>query len=234
MSATVNVVLIQTRNPLNIGAAARAMSNFGFPNLRLVQPYDVAWREARSAMGGAGVLQATQVFATVGEAIADCSLVVGTASTGLRELKLSVQRLEQGARRIRNHSGKVALLFGSEKTGLSNQDLAHCHFLLRIPTRPEHESMNLGQAVALCLYELTRSGALKQSKAKSPAPAALLTHLDASLLEALTQSGYPATSSTPLQLRRLVRRMNLNSEDAEIWLGILRQIRWRIAHSNPG
>ena len=90
--------------------------------------------------------------------------------------------------------------------------------------------MNLGQAVALCLYELKRTSAKLPFKAKLPAPASLLSHLDLSLLETLNQSGYPATSSTPLQLRRLVRRMNLTSEDAEIWLGILRQIRWRLEH----
>jgi TrmH family RNA methyltransferase len=228
MAANVHVVLVHPRNPLNIGAAARAMSNFGFLSLRLVQPYDVAWREARSAVGAGAVLEAAQVCDTVGEAVADCSLVVGTASIGHRELKLSVKRLELAAREIRSHPGQVALLFGSEKYGLSNHDLSHCHLLLRIPTREEHESMNLGQAVAICLYELTAKRANLRFKAKSPAGSASLQRLDAALVRVLDQCGYPATESTPLQLRRLVRRMNLSEQDAAIWLGLLRQIRWKL------
>jgi tRNA/rRNA methyltransferase len=231
MSQRLHIVLVQSRNPLNIGAAARAMSNFGFLSLRLVAPYAVAWQEAKSAVGAAGVLNQAQVFDSLEEAIADCSLVVGTASIGARELLLPVKRLELAARQIQSHPGKVALLFGSEKYGLSNQDLSHCHLLLRIPTRPEHESMNLGQAVALCLYELIRKEAKLRNKANLLAPASALARIDASLSEVLALAGYPQTSSTPLQWRRLVRRMNLSERDAEIWLGILRQIRWKLRQS---
>src|ERR1019366_5900440 len=131
------VVLVETRNPLNIGAAARAMANFGFARLRAVKPYDVAFREARSA---------------VGEAVADCRLVVGTTSVGHRELRHPIRRLEYGARLIRRGLAQapVALLFGSEKFGLTNDDLSHCHWLMRVPTAGPDLSMNLGQAVALC------------------------------------------------------------------------------------
>src|SRR5271155_4801620 len=163
---SLRVVLVATRNPLNIGAAARAMSNFGCTHLRLVNPYDPAYREARSAVGAAPVLASAEQFSTVAEAIADCALVVGTTAAGRRELHHQLCTLEAGARiilqrlaRKRAARGKktpVALLFGSEKTGLSNEDLSHCHWLLRIPTRAEHRSMNLGQAVAVCLYELVR------------------------------------------------------------------------------
>jgi tRNA/rRNA methyltransferase len=230
MTAKLHVVLVRPRNPLNIGAAARALSNFGFPSLRLVAPYDVAWREARSAVGAQAVIRGARVYATLDEAIADCTLVVGTASVGHRALKLSVRRLELAARRIRSHPGPVALLFGSEKYGLSNDDLSRCHFLLRIPTRPEHESMNLGQAVALCLYELSRDAAPARPKAGALAAAATLARLDDALLDVLAAAGYPATESTPLQLRRLVRRMTLSEQDAGIWLGLLRQIRWKLEH----
>src|SRR6185436_8243304 len=152
------VVLVSTRNPLNIGAAARAMANFGFSNLRVVNPYDVAFREARSAVGAAPLLQTAQEFSSVAEAVGDCGLVVGTTSVGHRELHHPIRRLEYGARVILRKLGAVpvALLFGSEKFGLSNDDLSHCHWLIRIPTVDPGLSMNLGQAVALCLYELAR------------------------------------------------------------------------------
>ena len=152
------VVLVSPRNPLNIGAAARAMSNFGVLRLRVVNPYEVAFREARSAMGAAPLLAKAKEFNSVAEAVADCTLVVGTTAVQHRELQHPLRRLEYGARLIRKqlNSGRVALLFGTEKTGLSNDDLSHCHWLMHVPTREQHVSMNLGQAVAVCLYELVR------------------------------------------------------------------------------
>jgi len=140
------VVLVDARNPLNIGAAARAMSNFGFRHLRVVNPYDVAFEGARSAVGAAEVLSSAEKYETVADAVADCSLVVGTTAIGHRDLQHSIQRLEAAAPLIRAHlaSGPCALLFGSEKFGLSNQDMSHCHWLMHIPTREEHFSMNLG------------------------------------------------------------------------------------------
>src|SRR6266851_4822871 len=134
------------------------MSNFGFPRLRLVNPYEPAFREARSAVGASKVLANAAVYENVAEAVADCTLVVGTTAVRHRDLHHPLRRLEIGARFIRKHlaSTRVALLFGSEKRGLSNEDLSHCHWLLRISAREEHRSMNLGQAVAVCLYELSR------------------------------------------------------------------------------
>jgi TrmH family RNA methyltransferase len=152
------VILVNARNPLNIGAAARAMSNFGFLRLRVVNPYDAGFREARSAVGASAVLADAQEFATVAEAVADCTLVVGTTAVGERELHHRVRPLAASAKlmRKRMRGSNVALLFGSERVGLSNEELSHCHWLLRIPTRVEHRSMNLGQAVAICMYELGR------------------------------------------------------------------------------
>jgi TrmH family RNA methyltransferase len=229
------VVLVSPRNPLNIGAAARAMSNFGFSEMRLVNPYDVAFREARSAVKSQGILEQAREFKTVGEAVADCALVVGTTSKGHRLLEHSLRRLEMGGRIIRKGLAKksIALLFGSEKFGLSNEDMSHCHWLLRIPAREAHESMNLGQAVAVCLYEIIRSPAAAAAKPdpKRPASAAELERFTAMLEEVLEHSGYVhprVEGSTELKLRRLIRRMNLNAHDAEVWLGILRQIRWKL------
>ena len=95
------VVLVSTRNPLNIGAAARAMSNFGFGHLRVVTPYERAYREARSAVGAAPVLAKAEEFDSVAEAVGDCRLVVGTTAVGHRELHHPLRRLEDGAKIIR-------------------------------------------------------------------------------------------------------------------------------------
>ena len=153
------VVLVSTRNPLNIGAAARAMSNLGFLRLRVVNPYEASFREARSAVGAAPLLAKAEQYSSVAEAVADCSLVVGTTAVSNRELNHPLRLLKDAAPVIRKRlqaGGRVALLFGSEKRGLSNDDFSHCHWLMHIPTREEHTSMNLGQAVAVCLYELAR------------------------------------------------------------------------------
>ena len=244
------VVLVGTRNPLNIGAAARAMSNFGFLHLRLVNPYNVAFREARSAVGAAPLLAKAEEFRTVPDAVADCTLVVGTTAVGHRELQHPLRRLEYGARLIRKElatgsgssarpqlargGGRVALLFGTEKTGLSNDDLSYCHWLMRIPTREQHISMNLGQAVAVCLYELARDARSPKTfgeKTAKRATAGEVECISRVLLEALRLSGYInpiAAASTEERVRRMVRRLNLSSKDAGLWLGMLRQMLWKI------
>ncbi len=228
------VVLVATRNPLNLGAAARALSNFGFLRLRVVNPYQVAFREARSATGAAPLLARAEEYTSVADAVADCTLVAGTTAGHSRELHHPLRHLEEGARLIRRRlrSGRVALLFGSEKRGLSNQDLSHCHWLLRIPTREQHASMNLGQAVAVCLYELTREartpGGSERTKAAAAGETERLTGL---LLESLAASGYLTPRSgaaTREKVRRLVRRLHLPASDAEVWLGMLRQIAWKL------
>jgi tRNA/rRNA methyltransferase len=227
-------VLVATRNPLNIGAAARAMSNFGFLHLRVVNPHEVAFREARSAVGAAVVLERAEEYRSVAEAVADCTLVVGTTSGYHRELQHSLHRLEEGAQLIRSRlpSSNVALMFGSEKRGLSNEDLSHCHWLLRIPTREEHVSMNLGQAVAVCLYELVRdAGSGQPPREASTASSDDLERTTALLLEVLRSSGYLHPGAAPLaeeKVRRLVRRLSLPVDDAEIWLGMLRQMIWKM------
>jgi TrmH family RNA methyltransferase len=246
-SDRLRVVLVAPRNPLNIGAAARAMSNFGFFHLRVVNPYELAFREARSAVGAEPLLARAEEFKTVAEAVEDCTLVVGTTSVGQRQLQHPVHRLDQAVRLLGKHLtvSRVALLFGSEKRGLSNEDLSHCHWLLRIPTREEHRSMNLGQAVAVCLYELSRDprASVKPDK-HVPATAADLERLTALLLDALRSSGYLKSSPrdsqkrrsaapTEEKIRRLVRRLRLSASDADLTLGILRQIFWKLGFTKP-
>ena len=229
------VVLVAARNPLNIGAAARAMSNFGCLDLRLVNPYEVAFREAKSAVKAQKVLENAREFPTVGEAVADCALVVGTTSIGHRVPEHPLRRLELGGKLIARKlsAARVGLLFGSEKFGLSNDDMSHCNWLMRIPTREEHGSMNLGQAVAVCLYEIIRSPAAAKvkSRAKPEVSAGDLERMTATLKEILEHSGYMherVEGSSELKLRRMIRRMNLDAHDAQVWLGMLRQIRWKL------
>jgi TrmH family RNA methyltransferase len=227
--------MVATRNPLNIGAAARAMANFGFARLRVVNAYDVAFREARSAVGAAPLLQAAEEFQSLADAVADCELVVGTTSVGHRELQHPLRRLEYGARLIlrKLRAAHVALLFGSEKFGLSNDDLSHCQWLMRIPTVGQDLSMNLGQAVALCLYELARDpkAAVARPEKIRRAAAAENEQVTVMLMDALRRSGYinPLTAgSTEEKVRRMVRRMDLAARDAPVLMGMLRQILWKL------
>ena len=114
----------------------------------------------------------------------------------------------------------MAILFGSEKVGLSNLDLSHCHWLMRIPTRAEHISMNLGQAVAVCLYELVRDpSAARRSTKPDLATAGEVERITGVLLEALRASGYlkpRSTAATEAKVRRLLRRFELEADDAEV------------------
>ena len=245
------VVLVSTRNPLNIGAAARAMSNLGFSRLRVVNPYEASFREARSAVGAAPLLAQAEQYGSVAEAVADCSLVVGTTAAVNRELQQPLKLLAEGAQLIRKRlraGGRVALLFGSEKRGLANDDLSHCHWFIHIPTRKEHVSMNLGQAVAVCLYELARStrasrgcGPGKDTAKRRPgktaskedtlASAGQLERVTTMLIEALRTSGYleqRPVAAKEEKIRRMVRRLDLSAMDAEVWLGMLRQMLWKM------
>ena len=227
------VVLVGARNPLNIGAAARAMSNFGFTNLRLVNPYPLAFREAKSAVGASSVLKRAQEYKTISDAVADCSLIVGTTAARNRKLDHELRPLQEGARLIRRAlQGHVALLFGSEKRGLSNRDLSYCHWLMRIPTREPNPSMNLGQAVAVCCYELAREPVLvSKRRIRSAAPSADVDRLTSLLLDSLRTSGYMKPTSavaTDEKVRRLVRRLNISPDDAHLLDGMFRQILWKM------
>jgi len=230
------IVLVRKRNPLNIGAAARAMSNFGAFHLGVVTPYEKAFREAVSAVGAAPLLAKAEEHNSVEEAVRDCSLVIGTTAVGHRELQHEVRPLEAAAKQLRKklETGRVAILFGSEKTGLSNHDLSHCHWLLRIPTREEHRSMNLAQAVAIVVYEISRTKAKLTAKARVPRAAAdmaTISRINAALLEALHASGYihrRSAATAEEKLRRMLRRFEFSSGDAEVLLGMLRKILWKI------
>jgi tRNA/rRNA methyltransferase len=230
------IVMVRSRNPLNIGAAARAMSNFGAFHLRVVRPYEKAFREAVSAVAAAPLLAKAEELDSVADATGDCSLVIGTTAIGQRELQHQLYSLEAAAKKIREATalGRVAILFGSEKTGLSNEDLSHCHWLLRIPTREEHRSMNLAQAVAIVVYEISRGALTTRAKSKLSSTAAdmeSVNRIASALLEALHFSGYihrRSAATAEEKLRRMLRRFQLSSGDAKVLLGMLRKILWKL------
>ena len=237
------VVLVRARNPNNIGAVARAMHDFGFRHLRVVNEYAVPFETARSAVDASEVLAGAAAFESVADAVADCTVVVGTTAVGERALEHPLRVLADGAGTIREElageGGRIALLFGSEKTGLSNDELSHCHWLLTIPMKQyeeiRHPSMNLGQAVAVCLYELVRSveaAAVPASRVDvAGAEAGEMERLTALLIEVLEETGYtkrhPANCEEG-QIRRLVLRLGIAANDVPVWMGILRQILWKV------
>ncbi len=230
--------MVEPRNPLNMGAAARAMSNFGFLRLRVVNPFNIAFRDARSAVGATEVLKKAEEFGSVAEAVEDCELVIGTTAVRDRALHHPLRGLEAGAKLIRKHlaAGRVALMFGTEKYGLSRLDMSHCHWLMRIPTRDEHISMNLGHAVAVCLYELSRGTRTMPKPEKSEmAKAKEIERITRFMFDVLVESGYikPRAASAEEKLRRLVRRLNINMRDAAVLSGMLRQIDWKLRNGKP-
>lgn len=238
----ISIVLVRARNPANIGAVARAMHDFGFSTLRVVNEFPVPFEAAKSAVDAGAVMANAASFTTLAEAVADCTLVVGTTAVGERELRHELLTLPAAAVRVRSElaspdrNQRIALLFGSEKTGLSNDELSFCHFLLTIPMYEHsglrHPSMNLGQAVAVCLWELVRDGSTQTApEVEAPADSASLERLHGVLTEVLEATEYTrrhAANCDPAHIRRLIRRIGVDAVDAPVWMGILRQVLWKL------
>ncbi len=237
------VVLVRPRNPLNIGAAARAMANFGLRDLVVVAPHPPLWEEARSAVGAEEVLKSARVVGDVRKAIGEATLALGTTSGARRNLDCELIPLSKLStwleQHIRGHK-RAALLFGSEKTGLSNEQLSHCHALVRAPTSGRCPSMNLGQAVAVCCYELARSGFVaiepRPTRARLSRPANLqaLEHVFERAARVLDQVGYlkpKSRQATLVKLRRLLLEQELTNNDVKILGGMLAQIEWKLQNS---
>jgi TrmH family RNA methyltransferase len=249
---SIDIVLVSPRNPLNIGAAARAMANFGFSRLAVVAPYAPNWREARSAVGAPRLLEAAVETATLAEAVARCTLVVGTGTLTYRKPEqkaIALPHLAPILSEETKRGGHIALVFGPEKHGLTREDLSLCHLLVEIPTDSRQPSMNLGQAVAVCLYELSSHASLPQgapeevrsepaAKQPSPtAPAADLELLARVIEEAMIASDYsPPSMQTANRhdLRLLLRRLAPNRQDTRRILGLIRRILWRLRRVPKG
>ena len=240
----IEIVLVSPRNPLNIGAAARAMANFGFPRLTVVAPYAPHWREAKSAVGAPGLLATARETASIRQAVAHCTFVAGTGTlthrmpeqpvTLLPELGSIILRELERSRGRTGGESRIALVFGAEKHGLTRDDLAYCQTLVEIPTDPQQPSMNLGQAVAVCLYELTRSAASPDHPKPASPPAVSSAQLDrlADLVEqTMIAARYSPAAMQPANrhdLLLLLRRLALSPGDLRRVLGIFRRILWRL------
>ena len=155
----IKIVLVNTSHPGNIGATARAMKNMGLSRLALVNPVEfpsgVAVGRAASALD---VLEQAEVVNTLGEAIADCALVIGSSARS-RSLPWPMLTPEQSAAKLvkESQSAQVALVFGREDCGLNNEELQLCHFHVQIPASPEYSSLNLAAAVMVLCYEIRRA-----------------------------------------------------------------------------
>ena len=239
----IDIVLVSPRNPLNIGAAARAMANFGFAHLTVVAPYGPHWREARSAVGAPELLQNAKETETLAQAVASYTFVAGTGTLTHRKPEQPVIFLPDSAPTLTqqlDRGGRIALVFGPEKHGLTRDDLSYCHVLIEIPTDPRQPSMNLGQAVAVCLYELACRALPASHQAvtdvDSSAPSATVDLLAGLVEKTMTAAGYSPRVMQPANrhdLRLLLRRLAPSALDTRRMLGLFRRILWRINHS-PG
>lgn len=224
------------------------MANFGFSRLAVVAPFAPHWREARSAVGAPHVLRQAAEYATLAEALAGCSLVAGTAALVRRNADQPAVSLPALAPILQDEfarGGRAALVFGPEKRGLTRDDLSHCHLLVEIPTSPQQPSMNLGQAVAVCLYELvarvrdsgelaTGTSALTALIARSqPVSSATLDLLAGVIDRVMEAAEYSPAEMRPANrrdMRLLLRRLALSAPDARRILGLFRRIAWRLKH----
>ena len=255
----IRVILSRPRNPDNIGAAARAMANFGLSDLAVVAPHAPTWKEtsetaatagggepvwlmerARAAVGAADIIRSAKVCATLAEAASGCGLLLGTSALQRRTPNRDVVRLSDlsGYMADRSPAGKkpkVGLLFGTERTGLTNEELSYCHAVINIPTREKQPSINLGQAVALVCYELAgRSSTLlpRSTRPAVPVPSVQETERVMSeifaLLDEAKGSG-PGGREHEAEIRRALLDARLTKGAMGILMTLLRRARSRKA-----
>ncbi len=225
----VRIVLVEPTHPGNIGAAARAMKAMGIEHLRLVAPARFPSAEATARAAGADdVLHAARVIGSVGEAVADCGLVLGTTAR-VRRIEWPVIDPREAARRAVDQSARapVAVLFGRESAGLTNAELDRCHALIRIPAAAHFSSLNVAAAVQIVAYELrTEAGGTGVAAAPAQSPAATARELEGfyrHLEETLVRIGYLDPVAPKLLMRRL-RRLFSRAEPDRAEINILRGI----------
>jgi tRNA/rRNA methyltransferase len=234
MLANIRIVLVRPRGSGNIGSIARAMKNMGQTELAIVGTARTRSFWARAmAVHGRDILSHAKCYETIREAIADCTLVVGTTCrAGLyrthsqppRELAPEIAAAAQ--------TGKVALIFGPEDHGLSNKDLEHCQLLVTIPAHPSYQSLNVAQAAVICLYEIYAASLTKPAKSKiKRADAENVERLFERMRTVLLKIGF-LDSENPehmlLAFRRILGRAGLEDKDVRIFTGLFRQIEWYI------
>jgi len=234
--SAIRIVLVEPSHPGNIGAVARAMKNMALGDLVLVRPKAYPHEEATARASGAGdILQRTKVVESVADAVADCGFVAATTSRS-RDHNFRALDLHEAAARIFEMSarGPAALLFGAERTGLTNEELALAQLLIRIPANPEYPSLNLAMAVQLACYELFRaagSPASSRPLSESPvplAPSADMERFYAHLQEVLDEVDFRDRTQGGTQLmtriRRLFQRCEMDQNEVNILRGFLTSV----------
>jgi TrmH family RNA methyltransferase len=231
VALNIKIVLVETSHPGNIGAAARAMKTMGLAHLALVRPRDYPCAEASARASGADdVLAQAAVCDSLEEAIADCHLVLGT-SARLRSLKWPQLNPRETADQVLKEAGqaRVAIVFGRERVGLTNEELALCHYLVNIPSNPDYSSLNLAAAVQIICYELMMQGGgakgveaeeLGESPVDQDEMERLYGHFESALIE-LDFLDPDNPKHLMRRLRRLYNRVRLTQNEVNILRGIL-------------
>jgi TrmH family RNA methyltransferase len=230
----IRIVLVATSHAGNIGAAVRAMKTMGLARLVLVAPLNFPDAEATArAVGAEDLLQTAQVCASLDEAIRDCSFVIGTSARSRRIAWPTLAPDAAAARVLQEaETNEVAILFGRERTGLTNEELDRCQALVHIPTDPDFSSLNLAAAVQIVAYELRRSllGATvslkpaEESLGEPLASAAEVQRFYEHLEQVMTETGFLDPENPKLLMRRLMRlynRARLSTNEVNILRGIL-------------
>lgn len=238
----VRIVLVEPTHPGNIGAAARAMKTMGLARLALVQPRQFPCAEATAMAAGADdLLVWAEIWATLPEALAGASLVIGTSARS-RRIPWPVLDPRAAARRIvaRVESGEVVLVFGREQAGLSNEEVELCHAMVQIPSVAEFSSLNLASAVQVMTYELRMAsmegeergedGHREAERDSAPATSEELGRLHEHLESTLVQVGFldpDKPRRLMRRLRRLFNRAGLDRNEVNILRGFLSAVQGR-------
>lgn len=234
--SNVRIVLVRPRGSANVGAVARAMKNMGLHDLALVRPAPMdSWAEAMAAHAG-DVLEGRRCHETLAEAVADCGLVVGTTCHD-GPYRVAAESPRGAAPRVlaAAAANRVALVFGPEDHGLSNDDLTVCQQLITIPAAPAYPSLNLAQAVMLCCYELFVAVNHPPAETRVLASAERVERMLQHLRAAFLAIGFLKTDNPDHimhAIRRMLGRAEMDERDVRIWLGLARQITWA-ARINP-
>jgi TrmH family RNA methyltransferase len=244
-ASPIRFVLVETSHPGNIGAVARAMKNMGLTDLVLVKPREFPHEEANARAAGAeDLLARARVCETLEEAIADCGLVLATTAR-TREQHFTVLEAREAAGRVvaesRTGGGAVAVVFGTERFGLSNEHLLRAHALLRIPANPEYESLNIAMAAQLIAYEIrlaARDSAPALQREVPLATAAEMErfylHLEAVMQEVGFRDRTQAGTSLMGRIRRLFNRAELDANEVNILRGLLTAVQSRRRRAGEG
>lgn len=234
MLQNIRIVLVETSHSGNIGSAARAMKTMGLSNLYLVSPKSVDKQSIALAAGADDVVRNAHIVDTFEQAIEDCSLVIGT-SARLRHLQSTLIEPRECAEKASVHQGQVAIVFGRERVGLTNEELLKCHYHLNIPANPEYSSLNLAMAVQLVSYEM-RMAFLTKNKTESTLstiediyPTAQEMEYFFAHTEQVYQSlGFIQNQGVIQKLRRLYNRSSLEKNELNILRGMLSAIEKRL------